>query len=141
MVQEAVGDRQVWRPRIRFRTKPLRQCPFLANDVDEAGVYRGLCTLHTHDKPLVCALSPLTRSVESDGPQVLSETWAFVPPVDGCPGVGIGDVVDLGPPSDLRPRLDDEVLWMHRVLNETGNLADEDAAWAWLDNQGSLGVP
>jgi len=125
------GGRFVWRPRIRFRTKPRRECPFLVNDVDEADVYRGLCSLHPSDKPLVCALSPLAREVETVGSTV-KETWSFVPPVEGCPGVGRGEPLPLAPPPDLRERLDSEVRWMRRLIDETGGLPDQSSAWDWL---------
>lgn len=132
MVREFLGDRALWRPRMRFRTKPLRQCPFLINDVDDRGVYRGLCSLHPHDKPLVCALSPLSREVEAQEDLVVSERWSFVPPVEGCPGMGRGEVLTLTPPNDLRHRLQAEVRWIHELITETEALPDEDAAWNWL---------
>jgi len=130
VVRETVAGRQVWRPRIRFRQKPLRQCPFLVNDVDEAGVYRGLCSLHPAHKPLVCTLSPLSREVETG--DSAREQWSFVPPVEGCPGVGRGSVLTLGPPPGLRSTLDAEVAWMKRLIEQTPSLPDETAAWDWL---------
>jgi len=136
LVRESVGSgRWVWRPRIRFRVKPHRECPFLVNEVDAAGVYRGLCSLHPSHKPLVCALSPLSREVETAGNSV-RESWSFVPPVEGCPGVGRGEALPLGPPPDLRRRLDSEVGWMRRLIDETDDLPDEASVWDWLAGPG-----
>ena len=109
---------------------PYRQCPFLINDVDDTGTYHGLCSLHPHHKPLVCALSPLSREVE-DGAGIVGESWSFVPPVEGCPGVGRGEALSVGPPPDLRGRLADEVVWMRLLIAATSE-GSEDAAWDWL---------
>jgi hypothetical protein len=133
LVQEAVGeDRRVWRPRIRFRTRPLRQCPFLTNDIGEDGVYRGLCSLHPDDKPLVCTLSPLAREVDDPGQGPVSETWSFVPPVEGCPGVGRGEPLAPEAPVMLGPRLQAEVAWMRRWMVDSAGCTTEDQAWDLL---------
>lgn len=132
LVREPLGaDRFVWRPRIRFRNKPFRQCPFLVNDVDEAGVYRGLCSLHPDFKPLICTLAPWSRDVEDPGSGPVTETWSVVAPVEGCPGMGQGP--ELAPPHDLRPRLDQEVRWMRWLIAESPRCPDEDAAWALVE--------
>lgn len=133
LVREPVGQgRFAWRPRIRFRSRPLAQCPFLVNDLDAAGVYRGLCSLHPHDKPLVCALSPLTREVDDPGVGQVTQTWSFVPPVENCPGVGRGNPLAVGEPADLKTRLSDEVADMRRWVNECSRCPDETAAWELL---------
>jgi Fe-S-cluster containining protein len=133
LVREPAGEgTAVWRPRIRFRTKPLRQCPFLSNDVSPDGTYRGLCSLHPEAKPLVCSLSPLARAVDDPGAGPVSETWSFVPPVEGCPGVGRGPDLPPGPPADLRERLDAEVRWMRRWTSAAAGCGDESSAWALL---------
>jgi len=132
-VREPLGDgRTVWRPRLKFRTKPVRQCPFLVNDVAEDGSYRGLCSLHPDFKPLVCALSPLAREVADDGRR-WEETWSFVPPVEGCPGVGRGEVLPLAPPAPLLPRLADEVAWIRHLIARSPACTDEAAAWSLLE--------
>jgi Fe-S-cluster containining protein len=130
LVREDTGGVWVWRPHMRFRTRPLRQCPFLVNDLS-TGAYRGLCSLHPDFKPLVCALSPLARVV-SDGDE-FRERWSFVPPVEGCPGVGRGETVKLAAPAALKPRLDAETAWMRRLIAASEACPDEMAAWAWLD--------
>jgi Fe-S-cluster containining protein len=132
LVCEPVGTGSVWRPRLRFRTKPVRQCPFLINDVDETGTYHGLCSLHPRHKPLVCALSPLSREVEDQGEGDVRQTWSFVPPVEGCPGVGQGSEVEIGTPPDLRDRLAEEVDWMRRLIAVAREYPGEDAMWGWL---------
>jgi len=134
LVRESVGQAFVWRPHMRFRTRPVRQCPFLVNDVGEDGLYRGLCSLHPDFKPLVCTLSPLSREVDDLGTGAVVETWSFVPPVEGCPGVGQGGGLEIGPPRDLRPRLSEEIGWMRSLLAAEPLCPDEDSAWAWLES-------
>ncbi|HTH13140.1 MAG TPA: hypothetical protein VMB23_02010 [Spirochaetia bacterium] len=137
LVQESVGDgRSVWRPRIRFRSKPLRQCPFLVNDIGADGAYRGLRSLHPDHKPLVCALSPLAREVSDPGEGEVSETWSFVPPVEGCPGVGRGEPVALAAPGGLGNRLGAEAAWMRRWIWASAGCSDEDLAWELLGRWG-----
>jgi len=140
LVREPVGpQRSVWRPRIRFRSHPLVQCPFLLNDIGASGNYRGLCTLHPDAKPLVCALSPLTREVEDAGAGPVVETWSFVPPVEGCPGTGRGPRLDLRAPGHLAGRLAQEVSGMRRWTDESCECPDEESAWDMLGAQGALG--
>ena len=137
LVREDVSGRPVWRPRLRFRTRPRRQCPFLVNDVGEDGAYRGLCSLHPDAKPLVCALSPLAREVETrTDSDAVSETWSFVPPVSSCPGVGQGTELEVAAPAALRRRLDGEIRWMKRLIEAGAGCSDEAAAWALLDSWG-----
>ncbi len=138
LVRESVGERLLWRPRLRFRTRPVRQCPFLVNEVGDDGTYRGLCSLHPDFKPLVCALSPLSREVDDPGVGPVQETWSFVAPVEACPGVGRGEALVVGAPRDLRTRLADEVAWMRRLLAAQPLCPDEDSAWAWLGAGGAL---
>lgn len=126
------GGRSVWRPRIRFRTRPLVQCPFLVNDLG-AGSYRGLCSLHPHHKPLVCRLSPLTREVDDPGSGAVTETWSTVPPVEGCPGMGRGEILPLGPPQGLAVPLAEEIEWMRFLIEKTPDCPDEASAWALLE--------
>jgi len=134
MVREPVGSgRFAWRPRIRFRTHPIRQCPFLVNDVGDDGVYRGLCSLHPHFKPLVCTLSPLTRDVEDPGTGPVTETWSAVAPVEGCPGWGRGEAQAVEAPASLGPRLAEEVAWMRFWIAESPSCPDEASAWALLE--------
>lgn len=106
------------RPRIRFRKRPFRFCPFLENDLGEDGLLRGLCRLHPDGKPLVCHLAPLAREVDDDG-MLARETWQAVAPVDGCPGMDRGAALEL-PAGEIRARLDREVLWMRQELEKGG---------------------
>ena len=106
------------RPRLRFRSRPLRFCPFLQNDLGEDGCLRGLCALHPRFKPLVCHLAPLAREVEDDGAS-FTETWRMVAPVEGCPGMGRGSEPSL-PVGEIRRRLDREVDWMRWRLGQAG---------------------
>lgn len=103
---EAVREQSGWRPRIRFRTRPRRFCPFLLNSITDEGTLQGLCRLHPEYKPLVCHLSPLGRTVDLADD---SETWSVTPPVEGCPGMDRGglrnSLQDLEP---YRDRLDRE---------------------------------
>ncbi len=133
LVRESVGPGQTaWRPRIRFRSRPVSQCPFLVNDIDAQGDYRGLCSLHPDAKPLVCALSPLAREVEDPGTGPVAETWSFVPPVEGCPGVGRGSPLSVSAPAHLRFRLDREVADLRRWTKESSRCPDQEAAWELL---------
>jgi len=133
LVREPVGeDLFCWRPRLRFRTRPLVQCPFLENNVGSEGDYRGLCSLHPHDKPLVCQLSPLCREVDDPGQGPVSQTWAFVAPVEGCPGMGRGEPLVLRPPEVLGPLLAREIEWMRFLVAQSPGCPDETAAWELL---------
>jgi len=135
LVQERVGEGWVWRPRLRFRTHPLRQCPFLVNDVNE-GRYRGLCSLHPHHKPLVCRLSPLSRTVDDPGQGQVHEQWSVVPPVEGCPGMGRGPELAAAAPPELKGRLAAEVEWMRKLIGASPGLS-LDQAWEWLAGEGA----
>lgn len=104
------------RPRIRFRKRPVRQCPFLENHLEETGALKGLCMLHPDFKPLVCHLAPLAREVQVEG-SGYEETWSVVAPVEGCPGMGRGEPRKIGPPAFLLERLRREALWMNHKLS------------------------
>jgi hypothetical protein len=87
-------------PRLRFGGRRPGFCPFSENQADPGGEtggpWRCLCRLHgggesseKSGKPLVCRLSPLARRVDFSRPRgrrPYTETWALVPPVEGCPG-------------------------------------------------------
>jgi len=72
-------DRGVFLPRIRFKHKPFRFCPFLINEAK-----RGLCSLHPDHKPLVCSLAPVGREVDF---KTGTDRYYFVKPAPDCPGV------------------------------------------------------
>lgn len=74
----------VWMPNLRFKTYPAKFCPFLINEADDQQYWRGLCSLHPHAKPLVCALSPVGRVLDFDASQ---DDYVFVKPTEDCPGL------------------------------------------------------
>lgn len=51
-------------PKINFKTKPYKFCPFLTNSVDDDLNLKGFCTLHPLNKPLVCILAPISREID-----------------------------------------------------------------------------
>jgi len=71
----------VYLPRIRFKVKPFRFCPYLINEED-----RGLCKLHPDSKPLICSLAPVGRIIDFEEG---SESWLFVKPAPDCPGSSV----------------------------------------------------
>ena len=78
------GENEVWRPQIRFKTKPFKFCPFLSNELDNAGKIIGRCQLHPEHKPLVCAMAPVGRIVDTEK---RTDEYVFVKPAPDCPGV------------------------------------------------------
>ncbi len=74
----------VWRPRIRFKEKPLRFCPFLINELQDDGQLKGYCQLHPEHKPLVCALAPVGCRYDSETKHT---DFMLVPPTEDCPGM------------------------------------------------------
>ncbi len=72
-------EQGVWLPRMRFKRKPFRFCPFLINEET-----RGICRLHPDHKPLICAMAPIARVIDFEHDR---ETWHLAPPVDDCPGM------------------------------------------------------
>ncbi len=121
----------VLRPAIAFRTwywkGPHHQCPFLVNDLTQ-GSLRGLCSLHPQFKPLVCRLSPLSRTVEGP-PGTALETWSLVAPVEGCPGMGRGEVLEPVRPPAFSVALDREAKWVLQLVGDREQLQSEDSAW------------
>ncbi len=83
---ELVRDKNqtVWRPRIRFKEKPLRFCPFLINELQDDGQLKGYCQLHPGHKPLVCALAPVGCRYDSETKRT---DFILVPPTEDCPGM------------------------------------------------------
>lgn len=86
-------DRGVFLPRIRFKHKPFRFCPFLINEAN-----RGLCSLHPDHKPLVCSLAPVGREVDFIAG---TDRYYYVKPAPDCPGVNsdtqnvLGDIQQI----------------------------------------------
>ncbi|NOX88897.1 MAG: hypothetical protein GXO77_07715 [Calditrichaeota bacterium] len=77
-------NHSVWRPRIRFKERPLRFCPFLINELSDDGRLKGFCRLHPHHKPLICALAPVGCEYDSRKKQA---SFLLVPPAARCPGM------------------------------------------------------
>ncbi|WP_456406870.1 YkgJ family cysteine cluster protein [Caldithrix abyssi] len=74
----------VYRPVIRFKSRPFKFCPFLINEWGENGKITGWCRLHPRHKPLVCSLAPV--GVRFDAAED-SLQFLLVPPTDRCPGL------------------------------------------------------
>ena len=115
-----------WRPYIRFKTKPIRMCPFLENEVLENGQVRGLCQLHPIAKPLICHLAPLGRIIDlSNG----NESWQLNEPSPGCPGMNQGAARTLH--SDIRvfqQRLKEEAQFFLFLEQNSPNCPDPTSA-------------
>ena len=77
-------EHDVWLPEIKFKTSPLKFCPFLINDVDDKKYIQGLCSLHPDHKPLICALSPVGRIIDFYDD---SDQFVFIKPATDCLGV------------------------------------------------------
>jgi hypothetical protein len=83
-VKLAQGQNGIPVPRIKFRQKPVPFCPFLINEQTDDDHWIGLCTLHPHHKPLICALSPL--GIETDFSMGIT-SYSFMKPDPDCPGI------------------------------------------------------
>ncbi len=83
---ELVQDetQNVWRPKIRFKEKPFKFCPFLTNELDERNELKGYCQMHPYHKPLVCALAPVGCRYDA---QTHNTQFILVPPTEDCPGM------------------------------------------------------
>lgn len=82
------GQNGVLVPRIIFKTRPFPFCPWLINDPGDDGVLRGFCSMHPHDKPLVCKLAPVSRTVDFADD---SEIFYLTAPTENCPGMKYSD--------------------------------------------------
>jgi len=103
-------EQGVYLPRIRFKIKPFRFCPFLISEPK-----RGICTLHPDYKPLICTLAPAGRVVNFIDD---TETWLFVKPAPDCPGVNSEQVNLL---EDLKQKYQNELAYQKRffgILNK-----------------------
>ncbi len=72
-------EQDVFLPRIRFKHKPFRFCPFLINEAQ-----MGWCSLHPDHKPLVCSLAPVGREIDF---KTGTDRYYYVKPAPDCPGV------------------------------------------------------
>jgi Fe-S-cluster containining protein len=96
LVQDKV--QKVWRPRIRFKERPFKFCPFLSNELDEQDELKGYCQMHPNHKPLVCALAPVGCQYDSTEKKT---RFLQVPPTESCPGMERAVYNDL--PAYLQP--------------------------------------
>lgn len=74
----------VWTPQIIFKKEPFVFCPWLINDLGEDDVLRGFCSLHPHDKPLICKMAPAGRIVDFPSGDV---EYVLTTPTENCPGM------------------------------------------------------
>ncbi len=85
-------EHNVWRPRIKFKTRPFKFCPFLINEMDDLGQLKGLCRLHPEFKPLVCFLAPVGCRYDAEQRKT---QFLLVPPTQDCPGMKADKENDL----------------------------------------------
>lgn len=78
------NEHNVWLPEIKFKSRPLKFCPFLSNYADENNYIQGLCSLHPDHKPLICALAPVGRILDFDES---CDKFVFMKPASDCPGI------------------------------------------------------
>ncbi len=97
-----------WTPQLVFKTSPFVFCPWLINDMGDDDVLRGFCSLHSHDKPLICKMAPAGRVVDFDNGRV---SYMLTPPTENCPGMEIQNVNKL---SDLKKVLHMELQFEYR---------------------------
>jgi Fe-S-cluster containining protein len=92
-------------------------CRFLSPLIDESNrVTAFRCGLHERGaKPFVCKSSPIARPLDG-------ETYRFVAPVEGCPGMNRGDAMttrNLLDDAGIDQRSEQRSLWFHRELRPT----------------------
>ncbi len=110
------NTRRAWIPQIKFKKKPLPFCPFLINELTDNGDLRGLCALHPEHKPLICALSPVGRTVDFDNEQI---TYMLVEPAPDCPGMEASKINTL---SDMLEQYQDELKFQERFFKILENM-------------------
>lgn len=108
-------ERGVYLPRIRFKHKPFRFCPFLINDIQS-----GYCQLHPKSKPLVCSLAPVGREVDFEQN---SDRYFFVKPAVDCPGVARKAENSL---NELQQCFKQELSWQKSFFLILQNLQESD---------------
>lgn len=105
------GQNNAYIPRIKFRTKPFKFCPWLINDLGEDNVLRGYCSLHPHDKPLVCKMAPVGRIADLSE---MRDIYVLTEPTEHCPGMAIRQENHL---SDLKDELRVELEYEKRFFS------------------------
>ena len=83
LIKDSPGQYRIPWPRLWFRGRPPRFCPFVENHWSESGGIKALCRLQNKAKPLICRLAPVTRTADLETGE---EAFRLTPPVAGCPG-------------------------------------------------------
>lgn len=83
LIKDSPGQHRIPWPRLWFRGRTPRFCPFVENHWSETRGLKALCRLQDRAKPLICRLAPLTRTADLD---TGTDTFTVTPPVRGCPG-------------------------------------------------------
>ncbi len=78
------SQQDVFFPKIRFRTRPFKFCPFLHHESIEPDETITSCALHPDHKPLICHLAPVGRVLDMANN---NDYYVFVKPAPDCPGV------------------------------------------------------
>jgi Fe-S-cluster containining protein len=132
LVQLVQHENKAWMPQIKFKSISTRKhkfCPFLINELDEHNKLLGLCSLHPHKKPLICAMSPVGRTIDfSDN----SQQFIFVNPAEDCPGVDIKKENFL---DDLIVSLDKELQYEKQFLRILDSLIEKNVPREYYANE------
>lgn len=88
LIKNAPGQFNIPWPRLWFRGRPPRFCPFVENHWSETSGLKALCRLQNKAKPLICRLAPVTRTADLE---TGCDTFTLTPPVLGCPGFEAGE--------------------------------------------------
>ncbi len=109
-------ENEMWRPQLRFKTKPFSFCPFLTHQMDEMGKIGGLCRLHHRNKPLVCASAPIGRRYDFRGDTI---EYIFHSPAPDCPGMQSNKINHVG---DLDKEYEKEFLYQEITFRILENI-------------------
>jgi len=110
LVELVRGQNSAYIPRIHFRSKPFKFCPWLINDLGDDEILRGFCSLHPYDKPLICKMAPVGRIVDISND---SESYVLTEPTENCPGMDVHQENHL---SDLKEELGEELEYEKRFF-------------------------
>ncbi|MBB6481323.1 hypothetical protein [Spirochaeta isovalerica] len=107
LIKLVQGQNGAWIPIINFKKKPFPFCPWLINEQGDDDVLRGFCSLHPHDKPLVCKMAPVGRVADlTEG----TESYILTAPTENCPGMVVCEENRLSVmKKELRQELDFEL--------------------------------
>jgi len=119
LIRESPGQYRIPWPRLWFRGRPPRFCPFVENHWSESGGIKALCRLQDKAKPLICRLAPITRTADLE---TGTEIFTLTPPVQGCPGFESPEEQTLG---DYLGPLRRELEWEGRFFRILKKALDE----------------